>query len=287
MLLDRKLSIGSLIAVFLRKICLTLGLTLLETAMLAALPLLIGLSIDGLLAGNETPFLWLISTLGLLLAIGLGRRVYDTRAYGSIRVALGEAVVEKAKRCSISTVSARLDMSRELARFLEEEVPLVLGAVVQLAVAIVVLYSYHGVLAACAGSAAILALMIYAIFGSRFFAHNAGLNEQTEKQVTVLQSGGGAALRVHLSALRQHEVHLSDIEALVYGLIFAVLLGMLGFNLWFAATQAKALPGQIFSIVAYSYEFIESAVLLPTALQSLTRISEITQRLNPPFAAAE
>jgi len=75
-------------------------------------------------------------------------------------------------------------------------------------------------------------------------------------------------------------VRLSDTEAIVYGLIFVVLLSMLGTNLWFAATQLSATPGEIFSIVTYSYEFIEAAVMLPITLQTLTRISEITQRLN-------
>ena len=76
---------------------------------------------------------------------------------------------------------------------------------------------------------------------------------------------------------------MSDTEALVYGLVFALLLAMLGFNLWFAATESGASPGQIFSIVTYSYEFMESAVILPATLQSLTRIAEITARINGPL----
>jgi len=57
-------------------------------------------------------------------------------------------------------------------------------------------------------------------------------------------------------------------------------MSMLGFNLWFAATQIGATPGQIFSIVTYSLNLMESAVVLPATLQSYTRLSEITERIN-------
>ncbi|MEM9055605.1 MAG: ABC transporter six-transmembrane domain-containing protein, partial [Pseudomonadota bacterium] len=133
---------------------------------------------------------------------------------------------------------------------------------------------------ATAGGATILALIIYGLANNRFFRLNGDLNAQSEKQVSILEGGIKEAIGAHLSALRRHEVRLSDTEAIVYGLIFTVLLVMLGFNLWFAATQLSASPGQIFSIVTYSFEFIESAVMLPVTLQSLTRISEITQRIN-------
>jgi len=32
--------------------------------------------------------------------------------------------------------------------------------------------------------------------------------------------------------------------------------------------------------VSYSWEFVEAAVMLPMTLQSMTRLAEITQRIN-------
>ena len=277
---DRRLSIAALIGVFWRRVSITWGLTIAETAILAALPLLIGHTIDGLLSDSWTPFIWLIGTMGVLLILATGRRVYDTRAYGSMRIEFGAALVQRARGEPVSAVNARLDMGRELVEFLETEAPLVMAAAIQVVVSIVVLFSFHGILAASAGGATMAALLIYGLSSGRFFRLNRALNGQIEQQVTTLESGIPDAVRSHLSALRRHEVRLSDTEALVYGLIFGLLMAMLGFNLWFAATQNGATPGQIFSIVTYSYEFIESAVLLPAALQSLTRISEITERIN-------
>ena len=277
---DKKLSLGSVLKVFWLQVGVTWTLTLFETFILVSLPLLIGRSIDGFLNGNWDPFLWLCGAMSVLLVTSVGRRLYDTRAYGRMRVELGAAVVEKAKKHPVSTTNARLDMSRELITFLETEAPIVLMALVQVIVSLAILYSFHGLLAATAGGATVLALVIYGTASGRFFRLNGDLNAQSEKQVSILESGVSEAIGAHLSALRRHEVRLSDTEAIVYGLIFFVLLSMLGTNLWFAATQLSATPGEIFSIVTYSYEFIESAVMLPAALQSLTRISEITQRIN-------
>ena len=60
---------------------------------------------------------------------------------------------------------------------------------------------------------------------------------------------------------------------------------MIAFNLWFAAARTGATTGEIFAIVTYSYEFIETSVILPMTLQSLTRLSEITDRINKSEAA--
>ncbi len=280
MLQNKRLSIGTLARIFWRQITVTWGLTLLETAMLASLPLLMGSSIDGFLNDHWQPFFWLIGAMALLIVLGVSRRIYDTRAYGTMRVELGAAVVDNGKNQPLSATNARLDMSGELVEFLEGEAPLVLTGIVQTIVSILVLLTFDSLLAATAAGATIMALLIYWLFSQRFFHLNHALNEQTEKQVSVLEKARPSEIRNHLSLLRLHRVRLSDTEALVYGLIFLVLLSMLGFNLWFATTQTGASPGQIFSIVVYSYEFIESAVILPVAMQSMTRISEITQRIN-------
>ncbi len=276
----KRLSLGSILKVFWLQVGLTWVLTLLETLILVSLPLLIGRSIDGLLNQDWQPFYLLGTAMVLLIVISVGRRLYDTRAYGRMRVELGAAVVDKADGAPVSKTNARLDMSRELITFLETEAPIVIMALLQVIVSLVILFSFHAWLATTAGAATVLALLIYATASGRFFTLNGDLNSQAEQQVAVLHGGVRDSIAAHLSALRRHEVRISDTEALVYGLIFVVLLSMLGTNLWFAATQIEASPGQIFSIVTYSYEFIESAVMLPAALQSLTRISEITQRLN-------
>lgn len=57
-------------------------------------------------------------------------------------------------------------------------------------------------------------------------------------------------------------------------------MGSILFNLWFAATNLTPTVGAIFSIISYSWEFVESALVLPATLQGWSRLSEIMQRIN-------
>ncbi|WP_170464834.1 ABC transporter six-transmembrane domain-containing protein [Ruegeria arenilitoris] len=277
-----RLSIATLLRVFRAKIAMTWGLTLFETALFAILPLLIGYSIDGLSNGDYTSFVHFGIAMAMLLVVGIVRRVYDTRAYGTIRVELGQAQAKRGATQEVSVLNARVLMGRELVDFLEGEAPESMGAAVQVVVSVGILLSFHGALATAAGTAAVLILIIFGLFSRRFFRLNGLLNQQSERQVTALQSVDLRKIGQHFFRLRSHEVRLSDSEAFVYGAIFAVLLSMLAFNLWFAATQSGATAGQIFSVVTYSFEFVQSVVILPMVLQSLARLSEITERINAP-----
>lgn len=210
----------------------------------------------------------------------IGRRVYDMRVYGSIRAELGQTQVRRATNKDISIVNARISMGRELVDFLEGTAPNVATGVVQILFSLVILYSFSGVLLASSFSAIFLMVLLYDLFDRRFFRLNKSLNEQHEQQVQSIQSRDPKQISAHFLGLRKFEVKISDTESFVYGLIFLVLLAMLAFNLWFAATGLGSSAGQIFSIVNYSYELIQAAVTVPMALQSWTRLSEITNRIN-------
>ncbi|MEM7268283.1 MAG: ABC transporter six-transmembrane domain-containing protein [Pseudomonadota bacterium] len=275
-----RLSIGTLFRAFPYRIGVTWGLTLIETTMFALLPLLIGWSIDGLLADDWESFQLLITALAALLCVAIFRRVYDTRAYGTMRVQLGKELVRRSQKKPVSVTNARVLMGRELVDFMETTAPESLTAFVQVIVSIVLLFSFHSTLALSAGAAAIGTILIYALFARYFFRINGKLNTRLERQVKTIEGANVRRIALHFAGLRRAEVRLSDAESLVYGLIFVVLLTMLAFNLWFAATQSGATPGQIFSIVSYSYEFVQASVALPAMLQALTRLEEITRRIN-------
>ena len=283
--LDDRLSIGMLLRTFWGKISITWGLTLVETAMFALLPLLIGRAIDGLLTNDWSPFIHFVIVLGALLVVATSRRAYDTRAYGTMRVELGMAQFARSDGEPVSVTNARISMGREMVDFLETQAPETMTALVQVIASVIILLSFHGALALSAGGATLLILIIYALVARRFFRLNAALNGQAEQQVRALDLRNVRGVSLHFRKVRKHEVRMSDTESIVYGIIFLVLLTMLAFNLWFAATQSEATTGQIFSIVTYSYEFVQSAVALPIALQALTRLSEITARINQPTAA--
>ena len=258
----------------------TWSLTFLETALSAIIPLLIGFAIDGLLEKSYLAFSQLYVVFVALIILSVARRIYDTRAYGTIKVRLSEELLIRSNSLHTSKANARLEMGRELIDFLEQEVPELMSAFVQIIVAIVVLYAYHPALSYTAISTAVLSLAIYALFHRRFFNLNAQFNHEKEQQVHTLDSRKTHSISAYLKRLRLSEVKISDTESYVYGLIFFVMLSFISFNLWYSTTSIEITVGTIFSIISYSWEFVESSLVLPITLQSWSRLSEIIQRIN-------
>lgn len=278
--LNRHLGVKSLLQQFRWPISITWFLVLIENALLVSIPLLIGLSIDGLLAGSHDQLIGLGASMVVLLAVSVVRRLYDTRVYSGIRVHLGLHTDKNNRLKDVSSRNARLDMSKELVDFLESDLPNLITAVVQIVISIIVLFVFSWQLAISAFTATLLMLLLYLLFHKRFHFLNGELNHQFEQQVSHLETGGRRPVFFHLMALRHTEVKLSDTEAWVYGGIFVFQIAFVIFNLWFASQLPEISAGKIFTIVTYSWEYVEAALLLPITLQSWSRLSEITERLN-------
>ncbi|WP_299428714.1 ABC transporter six-transmembrane domain-containing protein [uncultured Shimia sp.] len=280
LLRDKSLTLGGLFSVFWPQISVTWAMTLVEVALFAIIPLLIGFAIDGLMQDSYVAFFQLGVVFLLLIVVATVRRVYDTRAYGIMRVELGKTLVARSAALPVSRVNARLSMGRELVDFLEKEAPESVTAIIRATAAIIILAGFHPRLVLAALAALVVTALLYGAVHRRFFHLNRALNEQSEKQVGVLEGRSLPRLGAHLLALRKSEVRISDTEGVVYGLIFVALLGLQMFNLWFATQGLNASAGQVFSIVTYSWDFVESALVLPVTLQSFSRLSEITGRIN-------
>jgi hypothetical protein len=171
-------------------------------------------------------------------------------------------------------------MGRELADFLEADLPLAMTSFVQLIISLIVLYIFDPMLALAGASSVAIMLAIYSLSHVRFYRLNGQLNQQTEQQVGILETRKPQRLRTHLTRLRGIEVRISDTESIIYGGIFVVLLGLVVFNLWYATANLSITSGTIFSIVTYSWELVDAALAFPMALQGWSRLSEIMQRIN-------
>lgn len=278
--IEKKLNLKTLLVSNWRAVSVTWLLVLLENVLMALLPLLIGFSIDDLLAGQSHSLQWLALVMVLLTLIAVGRRIYDTRVYGSIRVEFGLALEQRSVNKQVSLRNARLDMSRELVDFLEKTVPELITGITQITIALIILANFNLLLALTAVVMGILMLFLYSQFHAVFLRLNMALNNQTERQVGVLSLDKRTLLNRHLKLLRLWEVKLSDREAILYGLIFLLISGFVIANLWLATQLSTLTAGTIFSVVTYSLEYVEAALILPATLQGLTRLQEITQRIN-------
>lgn len=258
-----QLGVTQLIKTFTAKIVTTWALVIVENALLALIPLFIGFAIDGLMEGSTRPLWVLMGILVTLTLFSVIRRIYDTRAYGSIKVILGCEFDRRNSHLAVSKRNSRLDLTRELVDFLEIEVPELFTAIIQLIVSLAILTSISWGLGGTALALMAVMVLSYACFHRRFYKINGALNTQMEKQVDVLSKGKGRGIVTHLKRLRQHEVKLSDTEAIVYGLIFLFISFFIIINLSQAVSLPEVTAGGLFTVINYSWEFAESAIMLP------------------------
>lgn len=280
MTVSKYISIRRIIARNKVSVAINALLTIIEITLMALIPMFIGIAIDGLLAKETADMFILIALLISLIVMSITRRFYDTRVYGRIRVNVQTEFAHNNSSLMTSIANARLAMTRELVDFLEESAPEILNAVIQFIVSIVVLYSLEPRLAFAALVSAVVMLIIYSLFHESFYILNGAYNKQSERQVAILNKGSLHKLFRHFDYLKQLEVKLSDREAILYGSVFMVLLSMVVFNLWYATLNGDVSAGEIFSIVSYSLEFLEAAIIMPITLQSWSRLAEITSRIN-------
>ncbi|MCF2856985.1 ABC transporter six-transmembrane domain-containing protein [Pseudoalteromonas sp. SMS1] len=274
------ISLWSIVKLSPFKIAITWSMVIIENVLLILLPLFIGYAIDGVLAQETAPLFGFAISLFGLVVISVLRRFYDTRVYGGIRVKLAERVAHNLRAADVSAKSARLTMSRELVDFLENDLPALMTAAIQLISIIIILATFHAYFAMSVLVSSCGMLVVYACCHNTFKHLNRKLNDQTEQQVKVLSGKPFAAISAHLEKLKKHEIALSDTEALVYGFIFSLLFLSVLCNLWLVNILPSPSTGEVFSILTYSLEFVDTAIMLPVTLQILSRLSEITQRLN-------
>ncbi|WP_351124864.1 ABC transporter six-transmembrane domain-containing protein [Shewanella sp. T24-MNA-CIBAN-0130] len=280
------LSVASLIKKDKAAIGLTWLMLALENILMALIPLFIGLSIDGLLVNDLGPLGLFAMTMAGLICVSVLRRMYDTRVYGEMKVELGKDLAPRLHGMPVSISNTRHSLARELVDFLENDLPEVFSSLIQITISVIVLVSVNALLGFASGVLLVSMLLIYGLGHGRFYRYNAGLNSQMEQQVHLLSKPSyredrqyGAFFR-HLKRLKRWEVKLSDMEAWIYGAIFLLVGLFICCNLWVGARLPVISSGQLFTIISYSWEFAEAGIALPMALQSWTRLQEISSRLN-------
>lgn len=280
MRLEKALSIQELFRSFPLQIGTTWLLVLTENVCMALTPLFTGYAIDGLLASENRNLFMLAGVLISWSILAVVRRLYDTRAYGTMRVEMGKRLDRQYPDLAISTKKARLDMGIELVDFLEEDVPVFLTAAVQIAVTLVILALFNWRFSVAAVLLSMGMLLVYLAFHKRMYRFNAGLNNQIERQVHILEARSHKHLLAHLRSLRRWKVRLSDAEALLYGGVFSFMITYIVYTLWLSTQLSHMTVGSIFSVVSYAWEYIEATEQITALLVLGPRLREITGRLK-------
>lgn len=264
------------------RIALSLLLAMAEAGGQVVLPFLIGIALDDYL-DRSYQGLVLLASVGLVtMLLAVARRLHDARLYARVYEKI--AADEFEGEASLSEKTARLNMLREVADFLEFSMPMLIANLSAFVGTLVFLAALSLPLFVAALIMSGLIVAIYAATTGRTVALNRGYNDEYERQVDVLGRNDSARVRRHVTLLNSWSVKLSDVDAINYALSLTLTIALQVFAI-VAVSGRDMDEGTILSIVLYVFEFSATASYLPDSWQEYLRLREILQRLENVEAA--
>lgn len=255
----------------------TLSLLTFERILAVSLPFVLGVAINDLIAGSYRGIWWLIVLeLGVLL-IGTARRLYDTRVYAGIYTDVADDAAQRTD-ISVSRRAARLGLARELVDFFEWELPELFAALVGIIGAFAMLIYLLPTVGALSMVVGTLVGIVFAISRGRIFNLNKLLNNELERQVTMLESDRSFSRKRHLSRLAHWRIHLSDLEATNFA-IAELLLSVLIVGAVVITVRTGLSVGEVFAVLTYLLGAAENLIVLPWTYQQSIRAREIGGRI--------
>lgn len=255
----------------------TLSMLTVERMLGVAVPFVLGVAINDLIAGSFRGVWWLAGLELVALLIGTVRRLYDTRVYAGIYTDIADRTAQRTD-ISVGRRAARLGLARELVDFFEWELPELFAALVGItgAVAMLIyLLPTVGVLSIVVG---LIVGVIFAFSHSRMFSLNKLLNNELERQVAMLESARAFSRRRHLSRLARWRIHLSDLEATNFA-IAELFLSALIIGAVIITVNTRLSVGEVFAILTYLIGVAEYLIVLPWTYQQSIRAREIGGRI--------
>ena len=262
-------------------LALTYGLAIVENACTLAYPALTGFAVDRLVGHAFDGLAMLVAVWLLHLAIAFFRQRFDTRVFMGLYADIAAHIVpqQQALGHGTSTVSARVEMIRDVVGFFEKEVPAMFHNVVAVVGSLTMLFTYS----LDAGIIALAVLLPMGFVNGWYWQHalrlNAGINNQIEREVDTIASGRPFRIERHFRLLRRWRVMLSDSEAWTWAATeLATIVALVFILIDFTQSQAFT-AGAIYAVLAYVYDYLEGLNQVPTLVNNLTRMKDVRRRL--------
>ncbi|PID64694.1 MAG: hypothetical protein CR962_01205, partial [Gammaproteobacteria bacterium] len=106
-------------------------------------------------------------------------------------------------------------------------------------------------------------------------------NNTMEEQVVAIDKRTTMPIRGFMQRLMKWNIKLSDLETVIFGVIWLAMVALIVFSVVQAVGAGNAIKvGAVMSIVMYVFQFAEGAGMLPLYFQQFLRLQEISLRLK-------
>ena len=260
-----------------RKILATMSMLTIERLCSVAVPFVLGVAINDVIAGSYRGVWMLVALEVTVLTVGTLRRLYDTRVYAGIYTEIAD-MTAKNPSLPVTKRAARLQLGRELVDFFEWELPQLGAALIGIAGAFAMLLYLLPLIGGISVAVAGLIGLVFVASKRRMFGLNKLLNNELERQVTMLERDSDLTRRLHLGRLARWRIHLSDLEAANFA-VAELMLAALIIGAVVITIQTGISVGEVFAILTYLIDLAEGLVVLPWTYMQSIRAQEIGGRM--------
>jgi hypothetical protein len=255
-------------------------LTLLGIACTLAYPALTGMAVDGLLKRDFAGLVALVAVWFVHLVISFVRQRVDTRVFMDLYGSIASHIVGLQRGHGTSTVSARVEMVRDIVGFFEREVPTILQNIVAVIGSLAMLFVYDVDAGLIAMTVLLPTGLVNAWYWRKALRLNQGINNQIEREVDAIMVGRPFAVARHFRLLRRWRVKLSDTEAWTWSATELATIVALVFILIDFTRSPAFTAGAIYAVLAYVYDYLEGLNHVPTLVNNLARLKDVRARMQ-------
>lgn len=265
-----------------KKLCITFLLVITENVAFLLYPVLAGVAINAILAG-QTARATIYGLLVLFIwCIGAARRSVDTRTFARIYASLAVTVVLAQRKYSHnqSTIAARVTLSREFVDFFELHLPVFITSIISLFGAAIMLLWIE----LWTGITCLIIVAILMCFVSGYACKNEALyrrlNNRLEKEVDYVDKASFSALNRHYDTLARLRMVLSDREAwgfLFIGILVSALFSMTIIRM---SMEPGINAGHVYSVMTYMWMFATSLDAAPHLLEKFSQLRDVGRRVS-------
>jgi ABC-type multidrug transport system fused ATPase/permease subunit len=247
-------------------------------------PFLIGNAVNGLIYESYKGLIILTSVHLVWLVISYYRHRFDTRTYSAIYTDIIKSLLANPTiRSEVSRLSARSTLAKDLVDFMEYDVYFVIEAGYNIFGSLIMLSLYHSSLVWLCLGILFPVSMISVWYSRRMLKLQRSKNDEFEKQVDVLAEGDTTSIHTHFKRLQQWHIRISDQEALNFGVMELLVIGVIFASLLLTVNgeSAKVEGGDFIGIYYYLLKFLNGLDTVPYALQRWSTLTDIVTRLEP------
>jgi ABC-type multidrug transport system fused ATPase/permease subunit len=229
-----------------------------------------------------TPLLIWIFIYLLNLAGGTLSRLFSGRIYARIYAELATRVITSSKQKGqpMSMMLAHAELARDYITFLRERLPEVTWQISATFGAIIALFFYDWRIAAVC----LVIIIPMAIINTFYRRHVVKLykeiNDSREDVYKVFEDKDISKIRVHYFSMVKPQRKIAVWNAVDYSIIKFILMIIFIVVLFICVDLDNFTTGKIYSVVAYLWTFISSTEYLPTLMESITSVKELSNRLR-------